>query len=62
MLACRWAAQTAGDRFHRQGAYLYPDNCCYIGQWERGLKHGQGTYWDAQVRGAARKGMHCRPG
>ncbi len=40
-----------GDKFSGQGAYQYPSQCCYIGQWSKGLKHGLGTYWDEKVRG-----------
>lgn len=36
-------AGALGQR-HGEGTYRYPDGSVYSGQWERGVRHGVGTY------------------
>ena len=36
-------AGALGQR-HGEGTYVYPDGSKYSGQWERGIRHGIGTY------------------
>merc|ERR1712113_929716 len=34
-----------GGKRHGQGAFFYANGDIYTGEWEAGLKHGQGTYF-----------------